>query len=221
MKNRGFESFLSRAYRGTRSALALVGFAVLSAFAFPEVRDVVLQPPLEEMKEAATALQPVILASSERPAATQSADQRALALAIARRYRVAEEAMAEIVSSAYRAGAEHRVDPLLILAVVAVESRFNPLAQSVMGAKGLMQVLPRFHQQKVSEHGGETALLEPETNILIGTRILREYLRRSGETEAALQMYAGGDADSQYPGKVLAERSRLQQTIERAKRLAS
>ncbi len=91
----------------------------------------------------------------------------------------------------------------------------------MLGAKGLMQILPRFHPEKVSEHGGESALLEPETNIQVGTRILREYLRRFGETETALQMYGGADPDSQYPSKVLAERSRLQQAVERAKRLAS
>jgi len=216
----GFD-LLSRAFRATRSALALLGLAVLSAFAMPDVRDAVFQSRLEQSRESEPALQPIILASSEHPTPREAAEHRALAEAIARRYRVAEEAIVEVVSSAYRAGAEYRVDPLLILAVVAVESRFNPVAQSVLGAKGLMQVLPRFHQDKLSEHGGEAALLEPEANIQIGTRILREYLRRSGETETALQMYAGGDADSQYPSKVLAERSRLQQALERVKRLAS
>jgi soluble lytic murein transglycosylase-like protein len=201
--------------------LALLGLAALSAFAVPDVRDAVFQPPLSQVRQFEPPLQPVVLAAAERPALRQSAEQRALAEAIARRYRVAEEAIVEIVSSAYRAGADHRVDPLLILAVVAVESRFNPVAQSVLGAKGLMQVLPQFHREKLKEHGGEAALLEPEANIQIGTRILREYLRGSGETQAALQRYAGAEPDSQYPTKVLAERSRLQQALERAKRLAS
>lgn len=214
-------NLLHRAFRAARSALALLGLAVLSAFAFPDVREAALQRPLSHLRQFEPALEPTVLPSEERPAPRQSAEQRALAEAIARRYRVAEEAIVGIVSSAYRAGADHRVDPLLILAVVAVESRFNPVAQSVLGAKGLMQVLPRFHQDKLTEHGGEAALLEPEANIQIGTRILREYLRRSGETEAALQMYVGADPDSQYASKVLAERSRLQQTVERAKRLAS
>lgn len=213
-------AFFARVFRAARTTLALLGLAVLSAFSMPSVRDGLLQPAFE-FQEAETAVQPVVLASPERPAPPETAEQKALAGAIARRYRVAEEAIVDIVSSAYRAGAEYRVDPLLILAVVAVESRFNPLAQSVLGAKGLMQVLPRFHREKLSEHGGEAALLEPEANIQIGTRILREYLRRSGEMEAALQMYAGGDSESQYPSKVLAERSRLQQALERAKRLAS
>jgi soluble lytic murein transglycosylase-like protein len=212
---------LSRAFRAARGTLALIGLLVLSAFSVPSIREALPQLPIAEVTEGEPALQPVVLASADRPTARQSAEQRALAEAIARRYRVAEDAIADIVSSAYRAGAEYRVDPLLILAVVAVESRFNPFAQSVLGAKGLMQVLPRFHLDKLSEHGGEAALLEPEANIQVGTRILREYLRRSGETEAALQMYVGSDAASEYPNKVLAERSRLQQAVARAKRLAS
>jgi soluble lytic murein transglycosylase-like protein len=211
----------SRVFRAAHSALALLGLAVLSVFAFPGVRDAVFPQQVAQLKGVDAPVDPVVLVSAERTTPKESAEQRALAEAIARRYRVAEEAIANIVSSAYRAGAEHRVDPLLILAIVAVESRFNPVAQSVLGAKGLMQVLPRFHQDKLSEHGGEAALLEPETNIQIGTRIFREYLRRSGETETALLMYAGADNESRYPNKVLAERSRLLQALARAKRLTS
>ena len=161
-------------------------------------------------------------AAEQADPAEGNPEQRALAEFIAKRYRVAEEAITGIVSSAYRAGAEHRVDPLLILAIVAIESRFNPLAQSVFGAKGLMQIMPKYHQDKLPEYGGDTALLEPEVNIQVGAQILREYLRRSGETESALQMYVGdGSPDALYPGKVLAERARLKQLTDRAKRLAT
>jgi soluble lytic murein transglycosylase-like protein len=96
---------------------------------------------------------------------------------------------------------------------MAIESRYNPVAESVLGAKGLMQVIPKFHLEKLADHGGEQALLDPEVNILVGTQILREYLRRFGETETALQMYAGAfdEPTSQYAFKVLAERARLEQ----------
>jgi soluble lytic murein transglycosylase-like protein len=104
---------------------------------------------------------------------------------------------------------------LLILAVMAVESRYNPVAESNMGAKGLMQVMPKFHQEKLLEHGGEPALLNPEVNIQVGAQILREYVRRFGELETALQMYAGAFDIPNYPyaGKVLAERARLEQAV--------
>jgi soluble lytic murein transglycosylase-like protein len=215
-----------RAFGWARGILALLGLGVSFALAFPTVRDAVLQPPpLPEPALAMTNAQPAVFidtAAEQSTAAEEDPEQRALTEFIAKRYRVAEQAITGIVSSAYRAGAEHRVDPLLILAVVAVESRFNPVAESVFGAKGLMQVLPKYHREKLSAHGGETALLEPDINIRVGTQILREYLRRSGETEGALQMYLGGadEAASLYTGKVLAERDRLKQLAERTRQLA-
>ena len=215
-----------RAFSWARGVLALLGLGVSFALAFPTVRDAVLQPPpLPETALAVANPRPatVINAAAEQSTVVEEdPEQRALTEFIAKRYRVAEQAITGIVSSAYRAGAEHRVDPLLILAVVAVESRFNPVAESVFGAKGLMQVLPKYHREKLTEHGGETALLEPDVNIRVGTQILREYLCRSGETEGALQMYLGG-ADgvaSLYTGKVLAERARLKQLADRTRQLA-
>jgi soluble lytic murein transglycosylase-like protein len=126
------------------------------------------------------------------------------------------------VSTAYRVGREFSVDPLLILAVMAIESRYNPVAESSMGAKGLMQIIPRYHQEKLMEHGGEHALLDPEVNIHVGAQILREYMRRFGATEAALQQYVGASDEptAQYSGKVLAEKARLQQFLARALREA-
>ena len=220
-----FRPLFRRAFGLARGALALLGLAASFALVVPSARDAIFQPPA--VPEVAFAvIKPhqttVISTATEQAPPPHNPEQRALAEFIAKRYRVAEEAITGIVSSAYRAGAEHRVDPLLILAVVAIESRFNPLAESVFGAKGLMQVMPKYHQEKLTEHGGGTALLEPEVNIQVGTQILREYLRRSGETESALQLYVGGGSpDVLYPGKVLAERARLKQLAERAKRLAT
>src|SRR5258705_302581 len=111
----------------------------------------------------------------------------------------------------------------LILSVMAVESRYNPVAESNMGAKGLMQVIPKFHADKLAGHGGESALLDPHVNIQVGAQILREYMRRFGETETALQMYAGAfdEPSSSYALKVLAERARLEQLLKQVKRVAS
>jgi soluble lytic murein transglycosylase-like protein len=89
-----------------------------------------------------------------------------------------------------------------------------------MGAKGLMQVIPRHHQDKLGEHGGEGAVLDPTTNILLGARILKEYIRRTGSLEAGLQFYNGALADvsSQYAQKVMAEKERLQDALRRVDR---
>jgi soluble lytic murein transglycosylase-like protein len=112
------------------------------------------------------------------------------------------------------------LDPLLILAVISVESRFNPIAESNMGAKGLMQVIPKFHYEKLAEHGGEDAVLNPRTNMLVGAQILKEYIVRAGSLEAGLQMYNGasGDATQGYAQKVITERQGLEQTLARVGR---
>ena len=147
-------------------------------------------------------------------------EQRAVTEYIARRYRVSEQAVGGFVSTAYRAGAERGIDPLLVLAVISVESRFNPVAESTVGAKGLMQVIPKYHLEKLSDYGGEQSLLDPNVNILVGTQILREYQRRLGDTEAALQMYAGAfdEPASTYANKVLAEKARLDALRQKARK---
>ena len=114
---------------------------------------------------------------------------------------------------AFHAGRRTGLDPLLILAVMAVESSLNPSAESEYGAKGLMQVVPRFHLDKLAYHGGEESVLDPRTNIRVGAEILRDYIQRAGDLRTGLQMYAGAveDAASQYAQRVLAEKSRLGQ----------
>lgn len=153
-------------------------------------------------------------------AAVVQEEQKALAEYIAKRWRIASESAASFVSIAYRAGSVHSVDPLLILAVMAIESGYNPVAESFMGAKGLMQVIPRFHLEKLTPHGGAEALLDPEVNILVGAQILREYSRRLRDQELALQMYGGAfdEPTAQYANKVFAERSRLEPVRQRARK---
>ena len=217
---------LNRLFSLTRGMLALVGLAAVLAIGLPSPRDTLLRQAaaLAHAAEEAAAgtvstAGPIQVASTE---STQAREQRAVTEFIARRYRVAEEATAGFVSTAYRAGGELSVDPLLILAVMAIESRYNPVAESSMGAKGLMQIIPKYHPEKLQEHGGEQALLDPDVNIHVGARILRDYMRRFGETETALQMYAGAfdEPTSQYAGKVLAEKARLLQVLTRARRQA-
>lgn len=144
--------------------------------------------------------------------------QRTLAGHLSKRYRLALEPTASFVGAAHRAAEEVGLDPLLLLAVMAVESRFNPIAQSVMGAKGLMQVIPKYHMHVVSRHGGEQAMLEPDVNILVGAHILKDYIRRTGSLEAGLQFYNGSlwDESTQYAAKVIAEKDRLKQALQAA-----
>lgn len=140
---------------------------------------------------------------------------RALSGFVANRYRVSQDVAYDLVRVAYQAGNQLKLDPLLIIAVIAVESRFNPIAESVTGAKGLMQIIPKYHTDKLEEFGGEQAVFDPAANIQVGAQILKEYLRLTGNLGSALQMYAGalGDSEDQYTNKVLSEKSRLQQAL--------
>lgn len=152
-----------------------------------------------------------------RSGSVDNGNYRALAEFLAKRYKVSQDVTLDLVSIAHAAGHQIGLDPLLIISVIAVESRFNPIAESVAGAKGLMQIIPRYHTDKFLEFGGEKAVFDPETNILVGAQILKEYLARTGNLSMALQMYAGALDDDQdgYTNKVMGEKQRLQQIMSR------
>jgi len=136
---------------------------------------------------------------------------------VARRYKVSTEAVQPIFATAQAVGRELRLDPLLIIAVIGVESGFNPFSQSVVGAQGLMQVVPRFHLDKLPEEAAPAAFFDPVTNVQVGARVLKESIRRNGGLEEGLQQFGGaiGDPDRRYSSKVLAERQRLEQAVQR------
>jgi len=131
---------------------------------------------------------------------------------LAKRYRVAGDAANMLVSTAYTTAHEIKLDPLLILAVMAIESGLNPFAESPMGAKGLMQVMAKVHHDKFQELGGAEAALDPVANIKVGAQILKDYVKRTGSVEGGLKTYVGAadmEDDSGYGAKVLAEYKRL------------
>lgn len=133
---------------------------------------------------------------------------------LSKRYRVASDAANMLVSTAYMTAHEVKLDPLLILAVMAIESGLNPFAESPMGAKGLMQVMAKVHHDKFAEVGGQEAALNPVANIRVGALILKDYVKRTGSVEGGLKTYVGAadlETDSGYGSKVLAEYRRLKQ----------
>lgn len=135
---------------------------------------------------------------------------------VQRRYKVSPEALIPVFEVAQVIGAERRIDPLLILSIIAIESRFNPFAESAMGAKGLMQVIPRFHTDKLPAGANERSLLDPVINVQVGVKVLEEAIRRQGGLVAGLQQYAGSsDPEGAYATKVLAEKERLEQAARR------
>jgi soluble lytic murein transglycosylase-like protein len=107
---------------------------------------------------------------------------------------------------------EVNLDPVLLIAVMAIESNFNPNAQSGAGAQGLMQVMTRVHLNKYAPYGGPAAAFKPEANIRVGAYILKYYIAQAGSLTGGLRYYVGGpavSADGGYVGKVLRERDLL------------
>ena len=131
---------------------------------------------------------------------------------ISRRYHVAPEPIAHVVQEAWTVGQRTGLEPTLILAVMAVESSFNPFAQSPVGAQGLMQVMTKVHNDKYEAYGGHLAAFDPVSNLRVGVSVLKECIGRAGGLEAGLHFYVGAganDDDGGYAAKVLAEHQYL------------
>lgn len=199
--------------------IALVGGAVLVTN--PEARDralALLPSPAEWLGTAAVAHtvaeQPAV-EEAHKPklaSAGTEAKQQHITRYLSRRYRVADDAVQRVVFEAFETGAEMGLDPLLIIAVMAIESSMNPFAQSSVGAQGLMQVMTSVHADKFEAHGGGHAALDPIANIRVGSEILHDLIRRGGSVERGLQLYVGAGNmpdDGGYGARVLTERSHI------------
>jgi len=141
--------------------------------------------------------------------------QQVIAEFLAKRYKVAQSLMLDFVEVAHAEGKRTGIDPLLIMAMIGIESRYNPIAESEMGAKGLMQIIPKFHMARLNPLGGEQAVFDPKVNIRVGAEILREYYRMTGNLGSALQMYAGAleDPNDTYANRVMGEKQRLRNVV--------
>lgn len=144
-------------------------------------------------------------------------EQKAIAQWISRRYRVAAEPISDLVQEAWALGRQAKLEPTLILAVMAVESSFNPFAQSAVGAQGLMQVMTSVHDDKYQPFGGTQAAFDPLTNLRVGVTVLKECVLRAGSLEGGLRYYVGAanlDDDGGYAARVLAEQEFLRQVAQ-------
>lgn len=166
--------------------------------------DILLAMAEPEAIQRATAANPAEL----------SRQQAAVAYWIARRYSVAPEPVSRLVQEAWTLGQRAGLDPTLLLAVMAVESSFNPFAQSHVGAQGLMQVMTRVHHDKYAIFGGQNAAFDPLTNLRVGVQVLQDCIRRAGSVAGGLKHYVGAANladDGGYGAKVLAEAAYLRQ----------
>jgi len=191
----------------------------VSSFLSPQTRTVAVLVAAPE-KSAAVHLaaahgsDAIEIANGDDKAARPTRQQKYVTDWLSRRYRVAGDAANMLVSTAYSTAHEIKLDPLLILAVMAIESGLNPFAESPMGAQGLMQVMSKVHSDKFEDLGGRQAALNPVANIRVGALILKDYVKRTGSVEGGLKSYVGAgaaDDDSGYGSKVLAEYRRLKQ----------
>ena len=160
----------------------------------------------------------------DRATATDPRDlpkqQSNLAFWLARKYHVAPEPVSALVSEAYDLGPKNQLEPTLILAVMAVESGFNPFAQSQVGAQGLMQVMTKVHEDKYQGFGGALAAFDPVANLRVGVNVLKDCINRGGSIEGGLKLYVGaanGKDDGGYASKVMGEYGRLQQVAKGVK----
>jgi soluble lytic murein transglycosylase-like protein len=136
---------------------------------------------------------------------------KALSRDIARRFHLAEGAAVGITRAAFSAAQARGIDPTLVLAIAAVESKFKPGAVNpATGAKGLMQIMPKWHQDKILGIGGEPSLLLIAPNIAVGAAIMAEYLdAEDGDIEDALGHYLGTTGAERYVRRVNVEMAHL------------
>ena len=210
------------------SSFALIGLAVafvaITLVARPDLR----HSGEEQLMGWLQSRQPVVVEAALEPQPEPSdralavnlkdlpKEQVVVAQWLSKKYSVAPEPLGLLVAEAYDLGARTKLDPTLILAVMAIESRFNPFAQSSVGAQGLMQVLTRVHTDKYERVGGKLAAFDPVTNLRVGVKVLQDCIARAGSLEGGLRHYVGAAnlaSDGGYAAKVLAEHFRLRQVV--------
>ncbi|HQX58060.1 MAG: lytic transglycosylase domain-containing protein [Rhodoferax sp.] len=207
----------------THSGFAMLGLAVVFATVTlavqPQIREQGEQQLMEWLRSRQLAANPedFFVGPIERATAADPSElpkqQAQVAYWLSKKYRVAPEPISALVAEAYNIGRNSKLDPTLILAVMAIESGFNPFAQSSVGAQGLMQVMTKIHVDKYETAGGNLAAFDPVTNLRVGVKVLQECISRAGSIEGGLRYYVGAanqETDGGYTQKVLAEHARIQ-----------
>jgi len=227
---RGLRTFVSDVVDGffeiTHNGFALVGLAIVFAALALAARPDLRQSGEEQLMGWLQSRKPPPEVSDLEPTAierTTAANphvlpkpQAAVAYWLSKKYRVAVEPLSVLVAEAFDLGKRTKLDPTLILAIMAVESSFNPFAQSQVGAQGLMQVMTRVHGEKYEPAGGALTAFDPVTNMRVGVKVLQECIARAGSLEGGLRYYVGAanlSDDGGYAVKVLAEHERLRQVV--------
>ena len=126
------------------------------------------------------------------------------------RYKVSKEAVHPLFETVQRISKEHGIDPLLIVAIIGIESGFKSDAKSAGGGHGLMQIIPRYHLNKIPDGLGVKGLMDPAVNVKVGTIILDDAISRAGNPVGGLQSYNGSKKKKLFANRVLAEKARME-----------
>jgi soluble lytic murein transglycosylase-like protein len=181
-----------------------------------------LQIRQSDSLEAPTVMNAATRSTTYNPAHL-TPDQAAVTHWLSRKYRVSAEPLGAMVAEAWRLGERSQLAPSLILAIMAIESRFNPFASGSQGNVGLMQLEIKAHTETLNQFGGPLSAFDPLTNVRVGVRHLQSLLLQTASLEEALALYgasSGQSMDSQYVGRVLAEQKLLDQVTEKQNSVA-
>lgn len=218
------------------------GFALLGLLVLAFTLSLVIRPSLQEVARAELMAwlearqlpsdwsTPAGFAALQRTTAGDPldlpAEQASVTYWLSRKYKVAPEPLSVLVAEAFNLGERAHIAPTLILAIMAIESNFNPYAQSAAGGQGLMQIQSKQHSDKLDSLGGTLATFDPLSNLRVGVRVLHDLSVVHGSIQAGLAAYvqATPRRDSNYLDRVVQEEQRLAriaQSVRQARATAS
>lgn len=213
----------------TRHGLALFGLAVVlvsltflarpelqasatgALFGWLEIRQLENQEPTPERNAANR--------STVKDPKTLTPDQLLATRWLSRKYRVSAEPLGAMVAEAWALGERSQLPPSLILAIMAVQSRFNPFASGTSNQVGLMQIDLQAHAEALAQFGGPLAAFDPLTNVRVGVRHLQGLMQQSENLEEALALFglsSGYTDEGQFVDRVLAEQLLIEKSFEKA-----
>lgn len=198
----------------TRHSLALVGLSVLAIVLTFAARPSLQTSASEWLMGWLTSRQDESLAQAVQDLLPEQAK---VTHWLSRKYKVSPQPLSMLVSEAWQLGQISQLPPTLILAVMAVESGFNPFARGTQGAMGLMQIEPVAHEDTLNQFGGRLAAFDPQTNLRIGARLLQSNIQQAGSVEEGLRLYgrsSGQINDTLYVDRVMAEHRQLERIVQ-------
>ena len=176
----------------TRAALLeATGMATEEAFEYDAMASVTRDAPDSLLASAAA------LTERGESSRAMALARRALSASASRAAAVVRLAYPFAFGDVIRAeAAAHRIDPMLVAALIQQESSFNPRAASRAGALGLMQVLPSVgasiaRARRMSSFE-RVLLYQPDVNVRLGMMHLDAMLRQYPHIEFALAAYNAG-----------------------------